>query len=55
MQYAEVNGQRHLPLNVIVYLLGRLGWVEDDRLQIDLASGLSAATLSSFANQDVML
>ena len=40
--------QQHLPLNVIVYLLGRLGWVGDPRLQIDLAYGLSAATLASF-------
>ena len=42
MQYALRNGHRHLPLGAIVYLLGRLGWVEDDRLKIDLASGLSA-------------
>ena len=48
MQYVLRNGQRHLPLNVIVYLLGWLGWVEDDRPKIDLASGLSAATLASF-------
>ena len=48
MQYVKISGQQRLPLNVIVYLLGRLGWVEDNRLQIDLASGLSAATLASF-------
>ena len=48
MQYVTISGQQHLPLNVIVYLLGRLGWVEDYRLQVDLASGLSAATLASF-------
>ena len=43
-----VGGQRHLPLHVIAFFLGRLGWVEDSRLVIDLASGLSAATLASF-------
>ena len=49
MEYVLRSGQRHLPLNIIVYLLGRLGWVEDDCLAIDLlASGLSAATLASF-------
>ena len=48
LQYVKISGQQHLPLNVIVYLLGRLGWVEDYRLQVDLASGLSAATLASF-------
>ena len=49
MRYVAISGQQHLPLNVIVHLLGRLGWVEDNRLQIDLASGgLSAATLASF-------
>ena len=42
-------GERHrLPLNVIVFFLGRLGWVEDGSLAVDLASGLSAATLASF-------
>ena len=39
---------RCLSLNVIVFFLGRLGWVEDDSLAVDLASGLSAATLASF-------
>ena len=48
MKYVLRNRQRFLPLNVIVNLLGRLGWVEDDRLKFDLASGLSAATLASF-------
>ena len=48
MQYDKIGGEQHLPLNVIVYLLGRLGWVEDYHLQVDLASGLSAATLASF-------
>ena len=48
MKYVLCNGHLFLPLNVIVYLRGRLGWVEDDRLKIDLASGLSAATLASF-------
>ena len=47
MQYAWHGGQRHLPLNAIAFLLGRLGWVEDRSLAIDLASGLSAATLAS--------
>ena len=46
MKYVLRNGQRLLPLNIIAYLLGRLGWVEEDRLKIDLASGLSAATLA---------
>ena len=31
-----------------IYLLRRLGWVEDESLAIGLASGLSAATLASF-------
>ena len=31
-----------------MYLLGRLGLVEDVRLKIDLTPGLSAATLASF-------
>ena len=44
MKYVLRKGQRHLPLNVIVSLLGRLGWVEDDRLAIDLC----ATTLTSF-------
>ena len=48
MQYDKIGGEQHLPLNVIVYLLGRLGWVEDYHLHVDLASGLSAATLASF-------
>ena len=43
-----VGGQRHLPLNGIVFFLGRLGWVEGSSLAVDLASGLSAATLASF-------
>ena len=38
MEYVQRGGQRHLPLNVIVYLLGRLGWVEDRSLAIDRAS-----------------
>ena len=48
VEYDRHGGQRHLPLNAIVYLLGRLGWVEDSRLAINLASDLSAATLASF-------
>ena len=49
MEYVRHGGQRHLPPNGIVFLLGRLGWVEDSRLAIDLASsGLSAATFASF-------
>ena len=48
MQYAMTSGRQHLPLSAIVYLLGRLGWVEDNLLQIDLGPGLSAATLASF-------
>ena len=42
------GGPRFLPPNVIVFFLGRLGWVEDRSLAIDLASGLSPATLASF-------
>ena len=49
LQYVSgVGGQHHLPLHVIVFFLDRLGWVDDSRLAIDLASGLSAATLASF-------
>ena len=48
IKYALRNGQRHLPLNFIVYLLGRLGRVEDGSLAIDLTPGLSATTLASF-------
>ena len=40
-----VGGRRRLPLHVIVFFLGRLGWVEDGSLAVDLTSGLSAATL----------
>ena len=43
-----VGGRRRLPLHVIVFVFGRLGWVENDSLAIDLTSGLSAATLVSF-------
>ena len=42
------GGQRDLPLDAIVFFLDRLGWVDDGSLAIDLASGLSAATLASF-------
>ena len=42
------GGQRFLPLNIIVFFLGRLGWVEDRSLAVDLAYGLSPATLASF-------
>ena len=48
MDFTERSGQKFLPLNVIVYFLGRLGWVEDRSLAIDLAAGLSPATLASF-------
>ena len=41
-------GQKFLPLNVIVFFLGRLGWVEDRSLAIDLTCGLSPATLNKF-------
>ena len=44
----SVGGRRRLPLHVIVFFLGRLGWVEDGSLAVDLTSGLSAATLASF-------
>ena len=43
-----VGERRHLPLRAIVFFLGRLGWVEDGSLAVDLTSGLSAATLVSF-------
>ena len=43
-----MGGRRRLPLHVIVFFLGRLGWVEDGSLAVDLTSGLSAATLVSF-------
>ena len=43
-----VGGQRRLPLNAIIFFLGRFGWVEDSSLAADLASGLSAAILASF-------
>ena len=42
------GGRRRLPLHVIVFFLGRLGWVEDGSLAVNLTSGLSAATLVSF-------
>ena len=48
LDYTVRGGQKFLPLNVIVFFLGRLGWVEDRGLAIDLASGLSPATLASF-------
>ena len=48
MDFTERSGQKFLPLNVIVFFLGRLGWVEDRSLAIDLAAGLSPATLASF-------
>ena len=43
-----VGGRRRLPLHVIVFFLGRLGWVEHGSLAVDLTSGRSAATLVSF-------
>ena len=48
MDFTERGGQKFLPLNVIVFFLGRLGWVEDRSLAIDLTAGLSPATLASF-------
>ena len=48
MDFTERSGQKFLPLNVIVFFLGRLGWVEDRSLAIDLTAGLSPATLASF-------
>ena len=48
LDYTVRGGQKFLPLNVIVFFLGRLGWVEDRGLAIDLASGLSPARLASF-------
>ena len=37
-----------VPPNAIVFFLGRLGWVDDRILAIDLASGLPPATLALF-------
>ena len=48
MDFTERSGQKFLPLNAIVFFLGRLGWVEDRSLAIDLAAGLPPATLASF-------
>ena len=48
VDFTEQGGQKFLPLNVIVFFLGRLGWVEDRSLAINLAAGLSPATLASF-------
>ena len=42
-----VGGRRRLPLHIIVFFLGRLGWVEDGSFAVNLTSGLSAATLVS--------
>ena len=48
LDFTERGGQKFLPLNVIVFFLGRLGWVEDRSLAIDLTAGLSPATLAKF-------
>ena len=48
LNFTERGGQKYLPLNVIVFFIGRLGWVEDRSLAIDLTAGLSPATLASF-------
>jgi len=48
LNFTERGGQKFLPLNVIVFFLGRLGWVEDRSLAIDLTCGLSPATLTKF-------
>ena len=48
MDFTERGGQKYLPLNAIVFFLGRLGWVGDGSLAVDLTSGLSAAILVSF-------
>ena len=48
LDFTERGGQKFLPLNVIVFFLGRLGWVEDRSLSIDLSAGLSPATLAKF-------
>ena len=48
MTFTERGGQKFLPLNAIVFFLGRLGWVEDRSLAIDLTAGLSPATPASF-------
>ena len=48
LNFTERGGQKYLPLNVIVFFIGRLGWVEDRSLAIDLTAGLSPAALASF-------
>ena len=48
LNFTELGGRKHLPLNVIIFFIGRLGWIEDRSLAIDLSAGLSAATLASF-------
>ena len=48
LDFTERGGQKFLPLNVIVFFLGRLGWVEDRSLSIDLSAGLSPATQTGF-------
>ena len=48
LDFTEHGGQKFLPLNAIVFFIGRLGWVEDRSLSIDLSAGLSPATLSKF-------
>ena len=48
MHFTEQGGQKFLPPNATVFFLGRLGWVEDRSLGIDLAAGLSPGTLASF-------
>ena len=48
LDFTERGGQKFLPLNVIVFFLGRLGWVDDRNLAIDLTAGLSPATLTKF-------
>ena len=48
LDYTVRGGQKFLLPNAIVFLLGRLGWVEDRSLAIDLTAGLSPATLTKF-------
>ena len=43
-----VGGRRRLPLHVTVVFFGRLGWIDNGSLTVDLTSGLSAAILASF-------
>ena len=51
LSFESVNGRRCLPLHVVVYFYGRLGWVQqrDDHVnRADLSFGISARALAAF-------